>query len=62
MGELRLALLGRPWVTRDDVPIAGWTLQESLALLAYLAVMGRPAFSAIWLNVRPPSSFLLFHS
>jgi predicted ATPase/DNA-binding SARP family transcriptional activator len=42
MGELRLALLGRPQVVRDDTPLTGWTLRKSLALLAYLAVTGRP--------------------
>ena len=42
MGKLRLALLGRARVTCDDTPITGWTLQKSLALLAYLAVTGRP--------------------
>jgi DNA-binding SARP family transcriptional activator len=42
MGELRLALLGRPRVVRDDAPLTGWTLRKSLALLAYLAVTGLP--------------------
>lgn len=42
MGRLRLTLLGRPRVTCDDTHITGWTLQKSLALLAYLAVTGRP--------------------
>ncbi|MGD8489924.1 MAG: BTAD domain-containing putative transcriptional regulator [Anaerolineae bacterium] len=42
MGKLRLTLLGRPQVTCDDTPMTGWTLQKSLALLAYLAVTGRP--------------------
>jgi DNA-binding SARP family transcriptional activator len=42
MGELRLALLGRPRVVCDDTPLTGWTLRKSLALLAYLAVTGRP--------------------
>ena len=42
MGELRLVLLGRPQVACDDTPLTGWTLQKSLALLAYLAVTGRP--------------------
>ena len=42
MGELKLALLGRPRVTCDDTPLPGWALQKSLASLAYLAVTGRP--------------------
>jgi DNA-binding SARP family transcriptional activator len=42
MGELRLTLLGRPRVTCDGTPLTGWSLQKSLALLAYLAVTGRP--------------------
>ena len=42
MGELRLTLLGRPQVICDDTPLTGWALQKSLALLAYLAVTGRP--------------------
>ncbi len=42
MGELRLTLLGRPRVTCDEAPLTGWTLHKSLALLAYLAVTGRP--------------------
>jgi predicted ATPase/DNA-binding SARP family transcriptional activator len=41
MGELQLTLLGRPHATCDDTPLAGWALQKSLALLAYLAVTGR---------------------
>jgi predicted ATPase/DNA-binding SARP family transcriptional activator len=42
MGELRLELLGRPRVVCDGIPLGPWTLQKSLALLAYLAVTGRP--------------------
>ena len=42
MGELRLMLLGRPQVVCDDTPLTGWALRKSLALLAYLAVTGRP--------------------
>jgi predicted ATPase/DNA-binding SARP family transcriptional activator len=42
MGKLRLSLLGRPRVTHDGTPLTGWALQKSLALLAYLAVTGRP--------------------
>jgi predicted ATPase/DNA-binding SARP family transcriptional activator len=41
MGELRLALLGRPQVTCDDTPLTGWELRKTLALLAYLAVTAR---------------------
>ena len=42
MDELRLTLLGRPQVVLDDMPLTGWGLRKSLALLAYLAVTGRP--------------------
>jgi DNA-binding SARP family transcriptional activator len=42
MGELRLTLLGRAQVICNDTPLARWSLQKSLALLAYLAVTGRP--------------------
>ena len=42
MGGLRLTLLGRPRVVCDDAPLTDWILQKSLALLAYLAVTGRP--------------------
>jgi predicted ATPase/DNA-binding SARP family transcriptional activator len=42
MGDLRLTLLGRPQVVSDGTPLTGWALQKSLALLAYLAVTGRP--------------------
>ncbi|MGC9336222.1 MAG: AfsR/SARP family transcriptional regulator, partial [Anaerolineae bacterium] len=41
MGELRLELLGRPRLVCDGTPLAPWTLQKSVALLAYLAVTGR---------------------
>ena len=42
MGDLRLALLGIPQAICDDTPLTAWTLRKSLALLAYLAVTGRP--------------------
>jgi DNA-binding SARP family transcriptional activator len=42
MDELRLAFLGRPQVACDGTLLTGWSLEKSLALLAYLAVTGRP--------------------
>ncbi|MBN1659540.1 MAG: hypothetical protein JXA93_14135, partial [Anaerolineae bacterium] len=42
MDELRLGLLGKPQIVYHQSPLAGWALQKSLALLAYLAVTGRP--------------------
>ena len=40
MAELRLELLGRPRAACDGIPLGPWTLQKSVALLAYLAVTG----------------------
>lgn len=42
MGDLRLALLGRPQVIYDDTPLTDWALQKSLALPGYPAITGRP--------------------
>jgi len=42
VGELRLTLLGRPEVVCGGMPLTGWSLQKSLALLSYLAVTDRP--------------------
>lgn len=42
MGELRLEFLGRPQMSYKGTPLTAWTLQKSIALLAYLAVTGRP--------------------
>ena len=39
---LRLALLGKPRISRDGAPITGFIYNKALALLAYLAVTGRP--------------------
>ena len=41
MGMLQIALLGRPQVSCDGVPLTGWAFRKSLALLAYLAVTRR---------------------
>jgi DNA-binding SARP family transcriptional activator/predicted ATPase len=39
---LRLILLGKPQIFRDDVPVTGFVYNKALALLAYLAVTKRP--------------------
>jgi DNA-binding SARP family transcriptional activator/predicted ATPase len=39
---LRLVLLGKPQISRDGVPVTGFIYNKALALLAYLAVTGRP--------------------
>ncbi|MBN1661182.1 MAG: hypothetical protein JXA93_22510 [Anaerolineae bacterium] len=42
MDTLTLALLGSPQIVYHRAPLTGWALRKSQALLAYVAVTGRP--------------------
>ena len=46
--RIRLALLGKPQISRDGVPVTGFIYNKALALLAYLAVTKRPIRARRW--------------
>ena len=41
-GEFQLTVLGKVEMAQDGVPMTGLIYKKSLALLCYLAVIGRP--------------------